>query len=1648
MKNIENQRIKISIGVLLFAVLAFFGSTGTAFADPHDGTGTMTISPTRVVPGSTGNSFTFSFLEGTPGNFPNNSVVTITVPSGWTAPQTSSSASPGYVSATAVGGDTVISTNISGSGPWAVTINFNGNSAASGFNVTYAGGGTEVTAPTNLGIYTFTTRSQGGGGTLTAIATSPTITNNDDLVVTLPGEEFTSGVGNTGTVSNQTAGVAFNLTLYAVGVGSTMLDTNYSGTKTITYSGPATSPNGTAPRYTANVTFNNGVATNIATTLTTAETTTITAAAADGTATGVASSSLTVVAGIMDHYALSAAAPQNATEAFPLTVTAQDAFNNPVTTNNPTPVTLGSSTGHATFDSNPITLVNGVGTVSTTNSTAETVNLTATDTNGKTGTLALLINTAPASGDYRSAISGIWNSTATWQTNNGSTWVAAASPPTTQKVTIQNGHTVGLTMKVKVNQVIVQSGGTITNAQNLDLSGGGTALDIFGTVQAEGFQADVNGTILTNTIMELAASSTTIVENGGRLAVDGDDLEVDGTLLVAGGTVTTASGDNLDGGGTMAISNGTVTVGAPGQGNDFNVQILDMTGGLLILGRGFSPDTERLTGGTIQFTATQTGFQIAQLTYASVILSGGGNGVMNLNLGNGNTVITGNLSITGTTIVSVQKPLTAHSLTLGGVTGGAGTWGGKGSGADNINTTYFAPASLGDFITTTTGEELLVTLPGQAFTSGIGNTGTVSNQTAGVAFNLTLYAVGIGSTVLDTSYSGFKTISFSGPATSPNGTAPSYTANVIFNNGVASGIATTLMTAETTTITAAATDGTINGVASSSLTVVAGIMDHYALSAAAPQNATEAFPLTVTAQDAFNNPVTADNATPVTLGSSTGHATFDSNPITLVNGVGTVSTTNSTAETVNLTATDTNGMTGTLALLINPAPASGDYRSAISGIWNSTATWQTNNGSTWVAAASPPTTQKVTIQNGHTVAVTQRVTVNQVIVQFGGTITNGQNLKLGGGGTALDIFGTVHAEGLQTAADGTTVTNADGTTDTIWPLAGTTTTIVENGGSVVVDGGDLEVDGTLLVLGGTVTTAAGDKLTGNGTMTISNGTVTVGAPGQNNDFDVKTFNMSGGLLILGRGFSPDTASLTGGTIQFTATQTGFQIPQLTYANLILSGGGNGVMNLNLGNGNTVITGNLSITGTTVVSVRKALTAHSLTLGGVTEGAGTWGGTLSGADNINTTYFAPATALGNFITVSTGPATKLIFTLPNQTFTSGTGNSGSVTNQVAGISFNITLTAVDANSNIDTTYSGFQIVSYSGPGNAPSGTMPTYTTNVIFSSGQATAVATKLFKAETNTITANIAGLTGGTSSSLTVLFTTANAYRITDAASGTPMAGVGDQLTINLADQYGNTVTSFGGDKTLTFSGLSAAGDGTLPTVTDKNGNAVNEGTSEAITFTAGVSSAGGSLVAYKAETNTLNVTDSGNWSSTSTGGAGASLTIANVAPVATDMAVTRTAGTPVAVALSDLATHWSDANHDVMTLASVSATSTNSVNVTSNANFIVYPSTAPNVGDQISYTISDGTTTSAGVINITVTPFQTGQPATISPGGNSVTVKFYGIAGYTYITQRSTNMMDYVNIHTNTVDSDGHPFTVTDDFSDLDDIPPSSAYYRLMWQP
>ncbi len=248
----------------------------------------------------------------------------------------------------------------------------------------------------------------------------------------------------------------------------------------------------------------------------------------------------------------------------------------------------------------------------------------------------------------------------------------------------------------------------------------------------------------------------------------------------------------------------------------------------------------------------------------------------------------------------------------------------------------------------------------------------------------------------------------------------------------------------------------------------------------------------------------------------------------------------------------------------------------------------------------------------------------------------------------------------------------------------------------------------------------------------------------------------------------------------------------------------------------------------------------------------------------------------------GTATKLVIT----------GSSS----QTAGGSQNLTITAEDSYGGKTTSYTGSKNLTFSGASSSPSGTAPRVsnsggtaiafgsTTAITFSSGVATVSGSAngvmtLYKAETATISVTDGSISssGDGNLSVTVSASADSAYRIS-AASGTPTAGASDALTITLVDQYQN-VSSYSGDKTLTFSGLGTAPSGDVPTVASKTGSVVTEGTGTTITFASGSISAGGSLVAYKKEGPvTLTATDQ-TLSTSTPGGAGVSLTVCPASP-------------------------------------------------------------------------------------------------------------------------------------------------------------------------
>jgi hypothetical protein len=173
-----------------------------------------------------------------------------------------------------------------------------------------------------------------------------------------------------------------------------------------------------------------------------------------------------------------------------------------------------------------------------------------------------------------------------------------------------------------------------------------------------------------------------------------------------------------------------------------------------------------------------------------------------------------------------------------------------------------------------------------------------------------------------------------------------------------------------------------------------------------------------------------------------------------------------------------------------------------------------------------------------------------------------------------------------------------------------------------------------------------------------------------------------------------------------------------------------------------------------------------------------------------------------------------------------------------------------------------------------------------------------------------------------------------------------------------------------------------------------------------------------------------------------------NRAPVANTMTVTRTAGLPLLISLANVATNWSDADGNTVTLTGINLVTTNNINLTTNSTYILYTN-SPFVAEQISYGISDGQGgTNIGYINIVVNGSVTGTNSIARiVTGNPTTLTAYGIPGYTYITERSTNLVGWADIATTIAATNG-VISVSDSFSDLGGIPPSAAYYRLKWQP
>ncbi|MBE0540498.1 MAG: DUF4082 domain-containing protein, partial [Verrucomicrobia bacterium] len=325
---------------------------------------------------------------------------------------------------------------------------------------------------------------------------------------------------------------------------------------------------------------------------------------------------------------------------------------------------------------------------------------------------------ALATGDYRSASSGNWETTAVWEVYNGSDWIGASGSPdsiTAGVIAIRAAHNVTVTANLAVDQVVVESGGQLTvDAATLTIADGeGTDLVVHGTVRNAGtmtmtgegvFESggkyqhdftttagtipiatwDVNSTceIIGYTTQTTAptglgqsfgnftwncASQTGNFQLGGGLTTVNGDLAI---VSTGGGTLrlTTSTTFTLVIGGNLVIQGGTLQ-GATTTGNP-TINLtgnLTMTGGTLDMGNGGSSGTETINvagnvsianGATLKkTTAAQTGnINFTKSGLQTFTSAGTISGAINWTVNSGSTVDLGGSVISGTGATFTLSP--------------------------------------------------------------------------------------------------------------------------------------------------------------------------------------------------------------------------------------------------------------------------------------------------------------------------------------------------------------------------------------------------------------------------------------------------------------------------------------------------------------------------------------------------------------------------------------------------------------------------------------------------------------------------------------------------------------------------------------------------------------------------------------------------------------------------------------------------------------------------------------------------------------------------------------------------------------------------------------------------------------------------------
>src|SRR2546426_476706 len=571
----------------------------------HDGDGSMTVTPTTAVAGSTGNSFTFTFTAGAGGGNMNGGAVAMTVPIGWTTPQTTNSANPGFIS-TATGTCDVVSTAITGTGPWTVTFTVGNCSTSKLFTFTYGGGGTKVTAPTTAGAYQFTTQTKVSGGTLTNIQPpQPTITVNpaaaSKLVFTTSALSFTATSSPTaGPITVQSQDSFGNPSNPSSTEMVALTSSSPDSPRFSLTSGGSTLTSVSIPSSANSVSFFYGD--------TKAGTPAITATGS-GAFSSTVTQTETVTTGSLDHLSLS---PITSSLTFGQSqtyiATGQDQFNN----------SLGDVTSASTF---AITPDGSCVAATCTPSSATSHTVTGTDS-GKTGTASLAVNKADTT-----------------------TVVASSTNPSV------SGQSVTFTATVSVNSpgsaAVANPTGTVTFAEGLNTLGTGTLSTDSGGVTKASFSTSTLST----------GSHNLTATYGGDTNFTTSIASLTQVVNKADTTTTVVSSVNPSVSGQWVTFTATVSVTSPGSAAAANpTGTVTFKDGSTTLGTGTLS-----TGGGV----TTASFSTSTLTTTSHSLAANYGGDINFNSSSGSLTQTVNPASTTTSLSSSANPsVSGQSVTF------------------------------------------------------------------------------------------------------------------------------------------------------------------------------------------------------------------------------------------------------------------------------------------------------------------------------------------------------------------------------------------------------------------------------------------------------------------------------------------------------------------------------------------------------------------------------------------------------------------------------------------------------------------------------------------------------------------------------------------------------------------------------------------------------------------------------------------------------------------------------------------------------------------------------------------------------------------------------------------------------------------------